>query len=131
MLPTLFSEALDRGGKADVAMLSVTCAERFAPGIAQVMAGISRIQRKENGASDAPDGTSFFKCSTALRPVTKSTPEKVSPRSNASPCRLKFRWSSFANLLERDIFPDNRPDAKGTRARIPTLRFWASAKNRS
>jgi hypothetical protein len=76
---------LDKGGKSEAAMFSVTCAGRFAPGIAQVTAGNSRIQRKANWASDAPDGTSFFNCSTALRPVSKSMPEKVSPWSNAQP----------------------------------------------
>ena len=47
----------------------------------------------------APSGTSGRSSSTASRPFEKGTPEKVSPRSNAAPSRLKLRWSSSANLL--------------------------------
>ena len=112
------------------------CFPQPAPGVSRRESRRSRREIPESSATPvAPasrsSGTNVFNSSTARRPVSKSTPAKVSPRSNASPCRLKFRWSSFANLLSRVILPDNIPDASGTRARMPTLRFCASAKNNS
>ena len=112
------------------------CFPQPAPGVSRRESRRSRREIPESSATPIapatrPAGTNGFNSSTALRPVSKSTPANVSPRSNASPCRLKFRWSSFANLLSRVILPDNKPDASGTRARMPTLRLCASAKNNS
>lgn len=47
-------------------------------------------------------------------------PEKVSPWSNASPCRLKLRWSSAAKTVSFVYLPDSSPEASGTRATMPT-----------
>ena len=55
-----FIVALDNGFRSDAAMFSATCAGRFAPGIAQVTAGNSRIQRNASCASVAPSGTNGF-----------------------------------------------------------------------
>jgi len=102
-------------------MFSATWAGRLAPGMAHVTAGFqdpTQGQLRQGGAL----GSERTHCSTARRPVLKSTPANVSPRSNSSPWRLKFRWSSLANRLARVILPDNRPEASGTRARMPTRR---------
>ena len=44
-----------------------------------------------NASIVMPSGTNWRICSTASNPVPKSTPEKVSPLSKASPLRLKCR----------------------------------------
>ena len=52
--------------------------------------------------------------------------------SNDSPWRLKLRWSSGRERrLSRLSLPVSRPEASGTRARTPTSRAAASARNRS
>ena len=93
------------------------------PGITQVTASCIRIQRSANvamrGLLRAPAGAAPRPPS---RPISKGTPEKVSPRSNAAPSRLKLRWSSAANVLARVILPASIPDDSGSRARMPTLR---------
>ena len=91
----------ESGGRSAAEQFSSTCAGRLAPGIAQVTASFIRIQRSANVAMVAPAGTSGRSSSTASRPASKSTPEKVSPRSKASPWRLKARWSSRPKVLAR------------------------------
>lgn len=101
-------------------MLSSTWVERLAPGIAQVTALNLRIHRKAIWDIVTVGGTRKRNFSTAPRPVSKSTPENVSPLSNSWSCRLKLRCLSLEKVVSWLIFPVSIPDARGTRAIIPT-----------
>ena len=72
-------------GRSAARILSSACAGRLAPGTVQVTASDISIQRRAICAIVAFDGTSGRNSSTALSPISKSTPENVSPRSNAWP----------------------------------------------
>src|ERR671912_211475 len=119
----------ESGDMSAAATLSSTCAGFLQPGMAQATVGCMRIQRRANCARVFPSGTSSFSSSAALSPVSKSTPANVSPLSKACPSRLKLRWSSSVNARSERILPERRPLARGTRARMPTLRPSASGKN--
>ena len=78
-----------------------------------------------------PSGSSLRSSSTAARPCSKSTPEKVSPLSKASPLRLKPRWSSALNWLSRVNLPLSMPLDSGSRARTPTCAACAAGRKTS
>ena len=63
----------------------------YPPGMLVVTLGNIPIQRNANCVMLMPCGTIARKRSTASRPMSYGTPEKVSPLSNASPLRLKLR----------------------------------------
>src|ERR1022692_2288228 len=71
--------ASDSAGRSLAAQFSRTCEGRLPPGMAQVTASCIRIQRSANCAMLTPAGSKRRISSTASRPVSKSTPEKVSP----------------------------------------------------
>src|SRR3954471_15325689 len=111
-------------------MLPRTCSTVRAPGMTAVRPGWSMTQRSANaevGASPAIAATSR----AASRPTWNGTPEKVSPTSKASPCRLKLRWSSAANVVDSSYLPVSSPLASGTRARMPTCARWAAGSSSS
>ncbi len=72
-----------------------------APGITAVTPGWSMTQRSASWAGATPSGARAANSCAAATPVSKSTPENVSPASNASPCRLNVRWSSAAKVVSR------------------------------
>ena len=121
----------DNGGRASAAAFACDWAGVLAPGITTVTASAIRIQRSAKAAIVAPCGTSRRRSSTACSATSNGTPEKVSPLSNASPLRLKLRWSSAAKVLAALILPVSRPEARGTRAITATPAARASAKNAS
>ena len=119
------------GVRVAAEMLPATWAGLRAPGMTTETPGWSRIQRSANWAIVAPAGSQGIRRRTASRPVAKSTPEKVSPTSKASPCRLYVRWSSSANVVFSSYLPESRPLASGTRAMMPTPAACAAGRTSS
>jgi len=76
------------GGRAAALAFCRACLAFLAPGITVVTPGCWMIQRKANWAGAVPAGARAANSRAVSTPVSKSTPEKVSPTSNASPWRL-------------------------------------------
>ena len=111
-----------RSGAASeaAATLPRTCSTLRAPGMTVVTPGWSITQRRANAAVGTSSPAISATSRAAATPTSNGTPAKVSPTSKASPCRLKFRWSSAGNVVDSSYLPVSRPLASGTRARMPT-----------
>ena len=108
------------GGSAAAATLPRTCSTLRAPGMTAVTPGWSITQRSANAAVGTSSPAISATSRAAATPTSNGTPAKVSPTSNASPWRLKFRWSSAGNVVDSSYLPVSSPLASGTRARTPT-----------
>ena len=82
------SSAVLSGGRSAAAAFCSAWSGRRAPGITVVTPGCWMTQRSASWAGVTPAGASAANSWAASTPVSKSTPENVSPTSNASPCRL-------------------------------------------
>ena len=82
------SSASLNGGSAAAAAFCSACAALRAPGITVETPGCWITQRRAAWAGVAPAGARAANSRAASTPVSKSTPENVSPTSKASPCRL-------------------------------------------
>src|SRR4051794_32184147 len=117
------------GGREAADTLSSACLTLRAPGMTAVTPGWSMTQRSAKAAVDSSGPAISATSRAAATPTSYGTPEKVSPTSKDSPWRLKFRWSSAANVVDSSYLPVSSPLASGTRARMPTCARCAAGSS--